>query len=74
MNDRQAIHLALPEPRAAATVALLTGRTLDRTLYELRTLEERGAVRSFVDEGSVVRWVQAEAQGPWPWMPPNPPF
>lgn len=81
MTVRAAIHTsvliadrAAPEPRSAATIAILAGHTLDRTLYELRTLEKKGAVRSFVDEGAVVQWVQTEDPGPWPWMPPHPPF
>lgn len=37
-------------------LAMITGKTLDSTLYHLRELEKCGVVTHWVDEGHVMRW------------------
>ena len=44
------------QPRAAAYLAIVTGTTLDLTLYHLRTLEAEGQVTHKADEAGVIRW------------------
>ena len=54
-----------PHPRAAMTISLITGETLDTTLYHLAQLEADGQVCSVTDEAGVKRWTLMDLeQGP----------
>ena len=60
---RRSLAALEPEPRAAMTISLLTGHTLDQTLWELRQLELRGQVKHTTDDGGVMRWVRMPENG-----------
>lgn len=52
-----------PEPRTAAHIHMLTGLSLDATLFHLRQLEDDGMVRHSADERGVVRWERSPQLG-----------
>lgn len=43
-------------PRPAASIALITKQSLDTVLYQLRSLEDEGKVRSRTDDAGIQRW------------------
>jgi hypothetical protein len=47
-----------PEPRAAATIAHITGQRIEVVLWQLRELEDAGVIRHVTDEAGVMRWVK----------------
>lgn len=44
------------EPRAAATIAEITGQRIEIVLWQLRQLEDEGLIRHETDEAGVMRW------------------
>jgi hypothetical protein len=50
----------LPEPRAAATIAQITGVRIEIVLWRLRQLEHDGLVTHETDDAGVMRWVKTQ--------------
>ena len=48
----------IAEPRAAATIAQITGKRIEVVLWQLRELEQAGLVTHETDEAGVMRWVR----------------
>ena len=51
-----------PEPRAAATIAHITGLRIEIVLWKLRELEHDGLVTHETDEAAVMRWVKTQGR------------
>jgi len=50
------------------TISLITGETLDATLFHLAELKAEGQVRSSTDEAGVMRWMLVDAENERPDM------
>lgn len=48
----------IAEPRAAATIAHITGKRIEVVLWQLRELERAGLVTHETDDAGVMRWVK----------------
>ena len=69
-NDRRrSLAHVQPQPRAAMEISLITGISLDSTLWQLRQLEIRGQVKHITDEAGVMRWERLPENG-WEEKPP----
>ena len=68
-DRRRSLTHIQPQPRAAMEISLITGISLDSTLWQLRQLEVRGQVKHITDEAGVMRWERLPENG-WEQRPP----
>ena len=63
VDRRRSLAHVQPQPRAAMEISLITGISLDSTLWQLRQLEVRGQVKHVTDEAGVMRWERMPENG-----------